>query len=334
MDNSGVVEVVNQLLLDNDNHEKWVQAYQRYVTNLIANKDKYSEARKLFRLPKPMYAYSSITMASNSSMFDIRVHGQSIGSIQVKKNGKVILKVSKEKASHTHEYFLLQDYPIDNKEWGTSSEARTFRAMFKDKEFGKLKSEEHRIENLLLAEFSKRLRSDEKVLCNIQPVTLSNCFFQLTTPISASDHSHSPTFSMDRRNAATGGGIDILARIKHSAADTRLAIIELKDENTKTEPQKVVMAQALAYATFVAHLLRSKTGDKWWHLFKFSSNMPEVIKLDVVSLMPKGESEEGSLNPIFLSQLGVILTPHTLYYEADDKGRILSFSGTLLDHVL
>ncbi len=332
MDNNSVVEAVNLLLSDSINHEKWEQAYQRYANNLITNKNNYSTSRTKFRMPKPMYAYSSITMASNSPSFDIRVHGQSVGNIQVKKGDVVLLDVTPEKAAHTEEYFHLNYFPVKSKEWNSSNEAKIFRSMFKNKEFGRLKSEEHRIENLLLAEFSKRLRSDGKLLCNIQPVRLSNCFFQLTTPLKAS--THSPSFSMNKKGGATGGGIDIMARIKHSAADTRLAIIELKDDNNNSEPQKDVMIQALSYATFIAHLLRSKSGRKWWNLFKFSGPVPNVLNLDVVSLMPKGTSEEGCLAPIIIEDLGVSLTPYTLYYELNDKGQITGFSGTLLNEIM
>ena len=332
MDNDKVVEAVNMLLTDSINHEKWEQAYMRYANNLMTKKDNYSAARTKFRMPKPMYAYSSITMASNSPSFDIRVHGQSVGVIQVKKGHVVLLDVSPEKAAHTKEYFHLDYFPVKAKEWDSSNEAKKFRSMFKDKEFGRLKSEEHRIENLLLAEFSKRLRSDGKILCNIQPVKLSNCFFQLTTPLKAS--THSPSFSMNKRGGATGGGIDILARIKHSASDTRLAIIELKDDNKNSEPQKDVMFQALSYATFIAHLLRSKAGRKWWSLFNYNGSIPDALNLDVVSLMPKGSSEEGCLTPISIKALNVVLTPYTLYYELNDKGQITGFSGTLLNEIM
>ena len=332
MDNNSVVEAVNMLLTDSINHEKWEQAYQRYANNLMTNKDNYSAARTKFRMPKPMYAYSSITMASNSSSFDIRVHGQSVGSLHVKKEDDVFLDVSPEKAAHTKEYFHLDYFPVESQKWAISKEAKRFRSMFKDKNFGRLKSEEHRIENLLLAEFSKRLRADGKLLCNIQPVKLSNCFFQLTTPLKAS--THSPSFSMNKKGGATGGGIDIMARIKHSASDTRLAIIELKDDNNNSEPQKDVMIQALSYATFIAHLLRSKAGNKWWNLFNFSGSVPDALNLDVVSLMPKGPSAEGCLVPIRIDALNVVLTPYTLYYEINDKGQITGFSGTLLNEIM
>ena len=332
MDNNSVVEAVNILLTDIINHEKWEQAYQRYANNLMKNKDNYSSARTKFRMPKPMYAYSSITKASNAASFDIRVHGQSVGNIQVKKKDGVLLDVSPEKAAHTQEYFHLDYFPVNSKKWDSSKEAKLFRSMFKNKKFGRLKSEEHRIENLLLAEFSKRLRSDGKILCNIQPVKLSNCFFQLTTPLKAS--THSPSFSMNNKGGATGGGIDIMARIKHSALDTRLAIIELKDDNNDSEPQKDVMLQALSYATFIAHLLRSNAGNKWWNLFDYSGSVPETLYLDVISLMPKGISEEGCLAPIRIESLNVVLTPYTLYYELNDKRQITGFSGTLLNEIM
>lgn len=330
MDNSRIVSAVNSLL--KENHVQWEKAYLRYADNLKKNKDNYSGDRSKFRMPKPMYAYSSISMASSSSSeFDIRVHGQSVGRIQVK-NKDVLLNVSSEKAANTNKYFNLDYFVVDSKGWNSSNEAKRFRSMFKDGAFGRLKSEEHRIENLLLAEFSKRLRSDGKLLCNIQPVKLGNCFFQLTTPVKAS--THGPSFSMSKNGGATGGGIDIMARIKHAATDTRLAIIELKDENNSKEPQKDVMLQALSYATFIAHLLRDKdSGREWWNLFGFSGNVPEKLNIDVISLMPKGSSEECCLAPIEIEDLRVILSPYTLYYELDSK-QIKGFSGTLMKEIM
>lgn len=330
MDNRTIVENVSRILSEPKNHVKWEKAYVRYADKIEGNSERYDKARKLFRLPKPMYAYSSISLASSTLKYDIRAHGQSIGSIQVK-DGIPYLDVPVKKAKKTEEYFRLPCSSIEQKNWSSSKEAAKFRAVFRNWEYRKLKSEEHSIENLLLAEFAKGLRSDNKMLCNIQPVQLSKCFFQLTTPLKAS--THAPSFSMNDKGGATGGGIDMLARIKHLPTETRLAIIELKDDNNKKEPQKEVMLQALSYATFIAFLLRSKSADKWWKLLGFSGQMPEFLELDVITLMPKGFSEEGEKDAISIEPLNVTLNPMTLYYELDSGHNLQGFSGTLLESI-
>lgn len=67
---------------------------------------------------------------------------------------------------------------------------------------------------------------------------------------------------------------------------------------------------------------------------KKNGNLPETIKIDVVTIMPKGESEEGVLNPIPICIKGVkesvILYPSFLYYE-EENGIPKSFSGHFKD---
>lgn len=352
-----IVRYVQNILITSENSNLWVKAYTEYAKYILKNKEKYNENRGLFRLHFPFYAYSSIGKAksnSKASIYDLRVCGHSVGTISAKvnklKEREVHLSVLKRKISTIKKYFLLiGDKRLDNLvercsdrkggikiDWVKDSANRErFLKLFLNNNFvsNKLFSEEHRIENLLLSEFSKKC---EKKIGNIQPVKLGHSFFQLTTPISASNHQ--PTFSMSK-NGASGGGIDILARISHnnSNRDSRIAVIELKDENNNNEPAKDVMFQALSYATFIAYLLkyREDLGEKWWKIFKHNeeSKLPAKIIIDVVILMPKGNSEEGSLDPINIPEIHVILKPYTLYYEIDKNGSISGFSGTLYDEL-
>lgn len=106
-----------------------------------------------------------------------------------------------------------------------------------------------------------------------------------------------------------------------------LCVMELKDENKSSEPMSVVLQQALAYAVFVAQLLDSPCGHKWWKLFGFNKE-PKKRIIDVVGLMPKGESKEIYGNKEF--EVGsFVLKLHTLYF---DKNKLLNkekfeFSG-------
>ena len=106
------------------------------------------------------------------------------------------------------------------------------------------------------------------------------------------------------------------------------------EENKNSEPQMYVMFQALAYATFVACLLRSDKGKEWWQILRNSDvavDVPEDLHIDAVTLMPKGNSQEGSLTPIKIDNF-VTLHPYTLYYELNkDETVIKDFTGTLKD---
>lgn len=141
-----------------------------------------------------------------------------------------------------------------------------------------------------------------------------------------------------------GGGIDILARVTHKKKEnekggSRIAIIELKDENKSSEPQAKAMKQALIYATFIARLLRSKSGDTWWNIFRDQEKnfeepkqVPKDLHLDVVTLMPKGNSNEGSLASIEVEQLpNTTFHLYTLYYDVNSEGNPNDLEGTFCE---
>ena len=209
---------------------------------------------------------------------------------------------------------------------------------------------EHRLETLVLSDLAKGHISDGKVMTSIQPVMLGSIgFFQMRTPLSASNHKIAdyPKYSMREDGAACGGGIDILARIVHKKeVGWRLVIIELKDQNKKSEPQPEVMQQALVYATFIAHLLRcEECGNMWYNIFRNQWNevllneKKDRIKIDVITMMPPiplnkhGEYiyNEGELKAIDVPGIkGVTLYPYTVYIDADlKKSLIKNITGTL-----
>lgn len=200
------------------------------------------------------------------------------------------------------------------------------------------KSEEHRVENCLLREFNKTV-GIEKALCNIQPVKLYGLFFQMPTPLKAS--THNPKYQRK------GGGIDILARIKPIKGNSRICVMEVKDENKPVESQAKAMSQAVTYAVFIAHLLRSKFGQHWWDFFMGRSltairakngtiqipaikEMPKSLDIDVVTIMPNGATEEYCNIDIPLEGLDTTLHCHSLYYDDDafQKDETFIFSGT------
>ncbi len=313
-------------LLENDT--RWPYIYKKYAEDIEANEEDYKSKSKMFRINKPLILYSTIgkvKAAASTKIFDIRFGGQSVGEIHVRKDGSRLLKVTAKQADYAKKYFgFAGSKALSDVDWN-DKDAHDFRMAYynpKVQECG-THSDEHRIESLVLEEFSKT-SSEMKLLCNIQPIRLGGRFFQLTTPLAASNHEPKMT-----KESCKGGGIDILARAKHKNEENRIVIIELKDENKKGESQKKVMFQALTYAAFIASLLRSESGSKWYNIFGFKNeSVPKSLNLDVVTLMPEGESEEGELAPITIDSLNVTLHLYTMYYRKNGNHNLTEFMGT------
>ena len=340
MTNNEIVEKTSRILANNK--EEWERIYARYASSVVQNKAKYGEHSRCFKINSPLHKYSSLGKVMSdkeTSIFDLRFAGQSIGTVSVNTDNtpKVTLSVTDKQAQYAKEHFGFEN-SVELKENWDNEKAQRFRSFFQNQESTKniaIKSEEHRIENFLLHEFSKKTRKQAKKLCNIRPVRLGGQFFQLTTPLKASKHD--PEYSVNSRGGASGGGIDILARVKQKSSRFRLTIIELKDENNKNESQELVMQQALIYATFIAHLLRSKSGNDWWKIFRENFDeccVPNHLDLNVVSLMPQGESHEGDMTDIPLKELNTTLHLYTLYYSKDKNGNPKEFFGSLKEALL
>ena len=328
--NKEVVKETLRILKDNP---EWVHRYAKYANSIIANRDKYGNNSRKFQVKKPLYIYSCITKAKNdssTSTYDLRFAGQSVGEISVNKVGNVSLKVTDQQAIYANSHFHFKKTEGFSSEWH-SPIASKYRSLFMNQpstDETEIHSPEHRIENWMLAEFGKKTRKEGKLLCNIQPVRLGGKFFQLATPISASNHGETPKYS-----SQNGGGIDILARVNHTTnkKDNRFAVFELKDDNKPEESQAMTLQQALAYATFLGYLLRSESGNMWWNIFGRSKNVPknEELFIDAVTLMPEGDSEEGSMDVIKIEELNVTLVPYTLYFKKNNDGNPKKFYGTL-----
>lgn len=317
-------------------NKKWEERFQGYIQNIAINDQKIG--KRSFRKPDGLSLYSSV--GSNGKSYDLRFKGQSVATVKETAAEKVKLS---PKSDANQKYFGL-DLRKKVVDWD-STEASNFRSFFKKESLKfttehpeadrkKIKSEEHRVENCLLREFSKQL-GKEKALCYIQPIKLYNLFFQMPTPLKAS--THNPTYS------ERGGGIDILARIKPLKGISRICVMEVKDENKPAESQATAMAQAVTYAVFIAYLLRSKSGQHWWNFFMERSltetkgkdvttrnKVPKPLHIDVVTIMPQGTTEEFCDKHILLDELDTTLHCHSLYYDKElfQKDETFIFSGT------
>lgn len=341
MTNKEKVQESLNLLNEPTNKQTWIGAFASHANEICKNIDKVKKAREAFHRFGELWVYSGISDIKNKNQpnrfnFKLRVFGQNVANIDVDVDDeKGEVKVKKVKLSSTKyqkankDFFNIDD--VVEGEWH-SPEAVSFRKSFKKVgDNWSVKSPEHKIENYLLREFSKRTRNEGKKLCNIQPVTLCpNTFFQMNTPFMASKT------PLEFNDKAVGGGIDILARIKTKNDGNCLCVFELKDENKASEPQEKVIQQGLAYATFLAKLLSTKEAeaDKWWHLFGFNykGKVPEKFHIYVASLLPKkaGVTDIIDGKEVIDIEGKVFLHVHSLFFDENT----FEFSGTLKDQLL
>jgi hypothetical protein len=310
-----IVDFVNDLLNKN---EEWVERYARYADQIIENKERYEAGRENFHVYSPLSVYTNVSKAKGTLEYDLRFLGQSVATIKVE--GKKVLISTRGKEDGNSSYFGY-NIELDNKKW-TSPEAKDFRKHFEKCIDKKTKSSEHHVENELLTEFKKKKRSEKK-LCNIQPVRLSGMFFQMPTPLAASGNKI-------EYSKSNGGGIDILSRVKHGNNEINLCVMELKDENKVAEPPAKVMKQAVAYAIFIARLLRSKSRNEWYKLFGFSGDVPADLTLDVTIVMPKNADQCENFGKKIRVCANTELKLYSLYFIKDSY----DFTGSLKDSML
>jgi hypothetical protein len=192
-------------------------------------------------------------------------------------------------------------------------ESEAFRKYFKNgpryTKFTK-NNKEHCIESLLLTEFSKNTRN--KVLRNIQPVKICKIRFPIPTTIKASKHGK-------LEYSFLGGHVDILARTGSGGKATHLCIMELKDENNKSEPPKAALEQAVAYATFIRELLRSDAGAAWWKLFGFQRAIPKRLELFAACVMPSNDNNDYSFRNRECNVEEDTIKLHYLYFNEEQE---------------
>lgn len=280
------VTKTNVLNLLQENCMEWENRYIFYGGKILGNAGKMGAKKKSFNVPKPFCLYSNITEAKGRMNFSLRFRGQDVATIRVDKDNQVLLLPKKNS-------FGIGT-PNSQISWKEATEYRkafkelekTMNEMGPDNQDEKCK--EHKLESLLLSEFSIT-KSVDAALYNIQPVKLSKIArFQMPTPLKASKS------GQIKYSAHNGGGIDILARVGQGRG-VKLCVMELKDETKSNERPEKVIQQALAYAIFIQQLLRSKTGEEWWNIFGFRGPIPMSLKINVACVMPFNKKNQ-SLN--------------------------------------
>ena len=307
-----VVDETKQLLHQN---QEWRSRYEAYAQTISQNLDFIISVRESFREWCPLTVYLNTTAAKNAKrtvLFDLRYYGQTVARLRGSKNG--VHKLSTKGLAEKN----LRDFDctleLDGVDW-RGHESSAFRKYFRDrkgprKTGGNKGNEEHRLESLWLTEL---LKQGGKALPNTKAVEIGKVRFPMPTPISASNH-HSIIYS-----GVKGGGIDILARTGTGGKNTYLCIIELKDQNVKSEPPKDALKQAIAYATFIRELLRSEAGRQWWFLFGFNGEIPKQLTIYAACMMPSSDCNDYSFEDMSLNIDDDVIKLHYIYFLENEN---------------
>lgn len=267
----------------------WVDRYKKYSDNMIENSNAFIEARRKFRVYKPLHAYLTIGKAKDKKIvFDLRYLGQSVGSIKIK-GEEVLLSVDRDQSKNNKEYFKCMIGELKDVDWKKSKEAKKFRKYFRDHAQGLPRQIEHMVESALFSETGKT-QSTNKMLCNITPVAYANTRIHMKTTLAASDAKNNKISISNN-----GGEIDLLCRrsIKSGRGESRLVVIEIKDENDKGESFDLAMKQAISYAVFIKELIYSEAGDNWMKLWGMKNQKKSGFIIDCAVAMPKGITKPG-----------------------------------------
>jgi len=312
--NQTVLETI-ELIRAND---EWIGRYRDYARLISDNLDNIKQSRNAFREWSPLKFYLNVTNAKKAAHYltlGVRYNGQEVAElISNPKNETLLLNTTTNDYDKKNAKYFDWQKSLNKVDW-RGSEAKAFRAFFKNNppriDSATKKNNEHRIESLLLSEFSKK-SSAEKALPYIQPVKIGGIRFPMPTPIGASSHK---VISYSKEK---GGGIDILARVGKSGFSAKLCIIELKDENDSKEQPIDVIKQAVAYATFIRELLRSECGSDWWKLFGFSRPLPKKLTLFAACAMPSGNNDYSFANKEVKIEDDVIRLHYIYFHEKDN----------------
>lgn len=326
---SDYVDKCKNVILDVQNllkeKKEWVERYSNYSELMDANKKIIQDKKKLFNEWAPLHVYMTITGAKGKMDFSLRYRGQEVGNLIVDKQDNVSISTSQTFNKSNKRDFEC-DIELDKNAWA-SQKAASFRQHFRNNRprttKAKSRNEEHRVESLLLTEFSKK-KKENKRLFNIQPIKIANLArFQMPTPLKASKA------QKIEYAGCRGGGIDILCRIG-TGKGTKLCILEVKDENNSNETHKKTVLQGLAYATFIRELLRSESGEKWWKIFGFNGNLPEKLDLYVASAMPDKNDDETAFAGKSIKIEGSKDVFHLHYLSFKEENNALAYIKTSL----
>lgn len=225
----------------------------------------------------PHYIYLNVSNIREEK-FSLRYLGQDVATI-TKTDDCITLNIAEKQVVANEKYFGFTQKVV-NEPW-RSAAAKEMRRYFTHLPAEKLpRQKEHRIESFLYTEFEKRTATG-KALIRIQPVKYANCRIHMCTALSAS-LAKDDAYSIASKGKS--GDIDILCRYR-KGSKTDLTVIEVKDENKKSESVEKAMFQAICYAVFICVLLReSDPDDKWSKILGVKKD--GALNINVVPAMP------------------------------------------------
>lgn len=281
-DGEGAMKCVQDTISKlSENEPEWVRLWSGYADYILSREQQISNLRSLFREWKPLKVYISVNDIKNRlGQFSIRYKGQEVGKLKVKKDQNVVLAINKstERTNANHFGLALNqgEYP-----W-TGKDAQVFRKFFIENDTEHGGSKEHMFESLILEEMGDNTSAKfAGTLRNIQPIKLVNNKLPFQMPIPVSGHGGVPKYSKR-------GNIDILARIGVGKG-TKVGVIELKQD--KRSSYKNALQQSIIYSTNIITLLRNpELGDKWWKIFGFGGNLPKVLTVNAIVMIPESIS--------------------------------------------
>ena len=292
---------------------EWILRYAQYAEKINSNLETIKKLKEgKFRQWSPLYLYMNVTQAKSQMEFSLRYLGQEVAKLKATADK---ITVSTQGLDKKNERDFECDIKLDSVEWrsGTASNFRRHFSNYPKRTANSGKqNEEHRVESLLLTEFSKN-KGIGKAFSYIQPVRFASIArFQMPTPFSASN------INKLKYCGFSGGGIDILARTGRGYS-TKLCIMELKDENNGKEPPAKVIKQGLAYAVFIMELLRSESGQDWWKIFGFGGIVPKSIELYVVCVMPSSKNNDTGFADTIIYSGNDRFCLHYMYFQENDN---------------
>lgn len=311
-----VLETLRLVRMNNE----WVSRYREYAREITENLESINHSRKAFREWSPLKFYLNVTNARKASScltLGVRYMGQEVAELVFNKtkSDTPLLNTRSNNYDKNNAGYFDWHKSLNKVNW-RGEEAKAFRAYFKKNppriETSTKRNEEHRIESLLLSEFSKN-KSAGKAISYIQPVKIGAVRFPMPTPISASNH------KSVKYSKFYGGGIDIFTRVGKSGRSAKLCVIELKDENDPKEPAIEVIKQAVAYATFVRELLRSESGYDWWKIFGFNKPIPKKLTVLAACAMPSGKNNDYSFANKEIQIESDVIRLHYIYFRETDN---------------
>lgn len=319
---------------------EWIERYRGYAEKISKNKEMIIAVRRSFREWDPLKLYINISNAKSAGKhvrFDLRFLGQTVAELRhistpsslSKGNQKpipiVINKMKLTSTSYADKNLNTFKCSVNmvGEDWD-DLKAREFRKHFKtlaaNGHCSNPGNEEHRFESLILTEMSK---TTGKVMKGMKPVLIGGLRFPMPTPLHASNHK---TISYANHY---GGGIDIFARAGTGGVNTHLCIMELKDENVKSEPAKDVIKQALIYSAFIRELLRSESGERWWELFGFHGKIPAKLVLYAVCVLPSGIYNDTSFKNELVPLGGEDVAMLHYIYFTESENSIIAIDASL-----